>query len=637
MQKHFQFLLIALLLVFPVFIGAKTLWTRAAGFIAFAPKATYLFENTQGPSEHTTVPEPSPALWQTYNQGGSSRLAILLTQPQSNWLGLAHGLKSIGVPFTITDDYTQALQHKVVLVYPMVSGNVLSSNALRALRKFVADGGTLIAQNVLGGGINDLFGFEGAEEKIHSHNVLFNTQSPYTDFLTDPYEKETRIASGEDIVEGVIGYKNPIVKPLAVYENGLAAITQNAAGTAFAIGPDLGYFLLKGYNNRQENIARHYVNDYEPTLDVFLRLLKRIYTINNEDAVTLATAPNGKKLSVLLTHDIDYTRSTINAVEYARFEKEHGVTATYFMQTKYVRDWNDDVFFTQENLPYLKQLQQLGMEIASHTVCHSRSYSHFPLGDGNEQYPSYVPYVRSQYDTINGTVLGELRVSRFLLEHFVPDLTVTSFRPGHLSNPYALPQALQATGYSYSSSVTAGDSLTHLPFRLNYGRENTAETSIYEIPLTVEDEANGPMINRLPDAIRLAETLKRYGAVFVILIHPDIVGQKFAFEKGFVAAMDSSVWYASMRQFGDWWSARDQVGVDVVKNGNLITLSLTAPKPVSGLTLSHPQNWKLEPPTPSLSVNDSDGQTIIKDLVGQVTLVFRTTEAGHSRDTQPPL
>ena len=53
--------------------------------------------------------------------------------------------------------------------------------------------------------------------------------------------------------------------------------------------------------------------------------------------------PDGKKLAVMLTHDIDYTRSLANAIDYARFEHEAGIRATYFMQTKYIRDYNDDV------------------------------------------------------------------------------------------------------------------------------------------------------------------------------------------------------------------------------------------------------------------------------------------------------
>lgn len=587
------------------------------------PSSVYLFKDIVGPLEPSIVPPPRPASWRDYASGGEGRLAILLTDPQSGWLGLAHGLKSIGVPFLITDDYRQALRHKVVFVYPMVSGKVLRTEALQALRRFMRQGGILLAQSVLGGGMEDLFGFAAVQENITSQSLHFSATAPSTRFLVDPHEKEARIGGTETPLQGGVGYTKPSAPPLATYDDGTAAITQNAAGTAFAIGPDIGYYLLMGYNNRQENIARHYVNDYEPTLDVFLRWIKGIYQAKNPDAVTLGTVPQGKSLSVLITHDVDYTRSMVNAVDYARFEKENGIAATYFIQTKYVRDWNDDVFFADQNLGYLRALQDMGMEIASHSVAHAKTFSRFALGDGKEAYPSYAPFVQSRFDTRNASVLGELRVSRFLLEKFVPDLRVASFRPGHLSNPYVLPQALEATGYGYSSSVTAGDSLTHLPFRLTYSRETGADTAIYEFPVTIEDEEDAPMIDRLPAAIRLTEKLKRYGGVFVLLIHPDILGQKLAFEKGFVAAMDASVWFGTMKQFGDWWRARDQVSVDVKRVKNLVTVTLDAPMALSDLSFAYPPEWRLVESDPALRLTVDKGQAVIERLSGKAVIKFR--------------
>jgi hypothetical protein len=35
--------------------------------------------------------------------------------------------------------------------------------------------------------------------------------------------------------------------------------------------------LLKGYNNREQGIARAYANEFEPALDVLLRLVANIY------------------------------------------------------------------------------------------------------------------------------------------------------------------------------------------------------------------------------------------------------------------------------------------------------------------------------------------------------------------------
>ena len=41
-------------------------------------------------------------------------------------------------------------------------------------------------------------------------------------------------------------------------------------------------------------------------------------------------------------------------------------------------------------------------------------------------------------------------MSKFLIEQFAPNTTVLSFRPGELSNPPALPQALVANDYRFS-------------------------------------------------------------------------------------------------------------------------------------------------------------------------------------------
>ncbi len=81
-------------------------------------------------------------------------MAIILTDPNSSWLGLAHGLKSIGIPFRITRDVQEALAHKVVLVYPMISGKVLRPEALQALAEYPKTGGTLIGVQGVGGGLN---------------------------------------------------------------------------------------------------------------------------------------------------------------------------------------------------------------------------------------------------------------------------------------------------------------------------------------------------------------------------------------------------------------------------------------------------------------------------------------------------
>jgi hypothetical protein len=411
---------------------------------------------------------------------------------------------------------------------------------------------------------------------------------------------------------------------IARFEDGTAAITSRriGAGHAYAFGIDLGYLLLTGYNNREENVARSYVNGFEPALDVLLRLLRDMYREGEPAAVTLDTVPQGKALAALITHDIDYGASLQNAVEYAEYEASAGVSATYFIQTKYVRDWNDDVFFNEIGLAPLRRLRELGMEIASHSVAHSVVFNKMELGSGEERYPEYQPFVRNKTRTEDATVLGELRVSRFLLEHFLTDYRVESFRPGHLKNPYTLPQALEASGYRFSSSVTANNSLTHLPFRLTYGRDISAQSTIYEFPVSIEDEELPRLGDRLPQALSLADRLARYGGLFVVLIHPNITDHKLKFEKQLVTELKQRAWFGTVRQYGEFWAARDQVKVDFKRQGERIKVTLVAPLKVSGLTVLLPRGYKVASPNSALKLKQSNGRVVIGELSGNAQLIL---------------
>ncbi|HKN88355.1 MAG TPA: polysaccharide deacetylase family protein, partial [Nitrospiraceae bacterium] len=531
--------------------------------------AMYVFQGVTGPDGVTSVQAPPATSWNQSAEGSPARLAVLLTDPSSAWLGLVHGLKTIGIPFIITQDYAEALTHHVVLVYPEISGVVLTPEALQALAAFPRSGGTLIGSQVLGGGLQEVFGFREAVPSRQRFEVRFDSNAPFVSSLADPGERRLRLGNRTKHPDafGSYGYTQS-AGPLARYEDGTAAVTYRSQGKghAYAVGIDLGALLLKGYNNRGEEMTWSYDNRFDPSLDVWLRFLKDVYTAGEPDAVTVGTVPFGRSLSVMVTHDVDFTQSMANAVTYAEYEKSQDVVGTYFIQTKYIRDYNDDIFFDHQGIVHLKKLAKLGMEIGSHTVAHSKLFARFPMGTGTEQYPTYTPFVKDRNTTSNGTILGELRVSKFLLEHF-SDQTLMSFRPGELSNPGALPQALQAVGYRYSSSTTANNSLTHLPYQLNYDRLHDAEMDVFEFPVTVEDEELPKLGERLSQAVELAHQISRYGGSFVLLIHPNILDHKLEFEKRFVESVKSFAWFGSVSQFGQWWAARNDMAVDVAAEG----------------------------------------------------------------------
>jgi len=598
-------------------------------------KDFYRFPGVSGPGEAAVLPARVPAAWTNYEQGSASRVAILLTDPESSWLGLAHGFKSIGIPFRITRNVHEALAHKVVLVYPMISGKVLSPDALQALAEFPKTGGTLIGVQVLGGGLNQVFGFRDAVASRQRYDVTLVQADPLLADLTDPRERQLRVGiRGKGIeVMGTYGYTEALT-PLARFDDGTAAITQTAhgPGRAYAIGLDLGFLLLKGYNNRGEELVKTFDNEFDPTLDVWLRLIKSMYRAAQEGAVTLGTVPFGKSLSVMLTHDVDFTQSIRIAVDYAEYEKSQGLVGTYFIQVKYIRDYNDDIFFNDEGVRYVKRLADLGMELGSHTIAHSRVFDQFPMGTGRETYPSYAPFVKDRATAYNASILGELRVSKFLIDHFSGQ-TIVSFRPGELSNPFGLPQALVATGYRYSSTATANNSLTHLPYQLNYDRLTDSEVEIFEFPVTIEDEALPKMGDRLPQALDVASRISRYGGSVVILIHPNILDHKLAFEKGFVEAVRPYAWFGSVGEFGRWWAARNRVEIDVARDPTAMRVTLKVPISVAGLTLEIPEGWQVARSGNSARGVEQHGTVVtFAELQGTRTVLFRPRSSSPSAE-----
>lgn len=552
------------------------------------------FAGLEGPAAATPLPAvPAPADPDSYARGGTARLAIYLTDPQAPWLALAHGLRTIGVPFVVTRDAGEAVRHRVVLAYPTISGRRVAPEASRALRAHVAAGGTLVGFEVLGAGLQDVFGLQSATPGRSRRSFAWSADAPWG--FGEPEERLLPLASAETPL-ATYALEPADAEVLARYDDGSAALLRRAhgRGVAYTLGFDLGAFVGSAQNGRR--VAwREYVNAYEPPVDVFLRWLQALYRAGEPRAVTLGTVPQSRPLALVLTHDVDYNRSIRNAVDYARSEQAQGVRATFFVQTKYVRDWNDDAFFDEEGAALTRQLFALGGELASHSVAHSPVFAKVPVGTGGERYPGYAPHVESKTQTEGASVLGELRVSRFLLQATEPRAPVDSFRPGHLQNPPSLPQALQAAGYRNSSTLTAGLALSHLPFRLTWNRDGRAPVPVFEFPITLEDELVRPMDTvLLPRALETARKLAHYGGLCVVLIHPNVLEDKLRFQEKLVAAMQArGAWIGTLGDYAAWWAARDGVEVDVEPAGERLRVRLNAPAAVTGLPVQWPAGWRL--------------------------------------------
>ncbi len=562
------------------------------------------FPGVRGPGARSRVVEPPATPIAQFEVGAPNRLAILVTDPESGWLGLVRGFKALGVPITVTRDVDRALRHKVVLVYPIISGGVLEGDQLRALAEHAREGGTVVAFQLAGGGLDELFGVTPGTSNTTRTRLNWVNQ-------TGVAEADQVVVSGRgETTIGSVGYSATNARIAATFDDGsvAAACRGVGPGRTCVLGVDLGALAQRTKNGRAESMSRRYTNGYDPSVDTYFRWLRDIYVQGEPMPWLIDTVPDGKEVSILFTHDIDAQTAAANSRVYAQTLKEAGANGTFFIQTKYMKDWNDVPFFNPTAVRDVRQLVDMGMDVASHTVAHSRVFNDMPMGSGREFYPRYRPFITDDFHVKGGTILGELRVSKFLLE----DLTkadVVSFRPGRLSYPFTLPEALNATGYRFSSSVSANLTMSHLPFQLTTGRSSGSLQPVYEFPITLEDELDPPMGARLDQGLALIDRIAQDRGMVVILTHPNITDHKLAYTQGVLARWKDRAWIGSLAQFGAWWSARDGLEADLVQRNGRWELTAKSAAGIDGLGILLPKQN-----TRRVELNLQPGRTSVTGL-----------------------
>ncbi len=599
------------------------------GYLAYLILSITPLDNFKGPLSPTVIRQPQPTSIEVFKQDSPNNLAVLVTDRGSEWLYLANALKTFGIPFTMTTDYKEAIKHKVLLVYPLNWNNLLKEDSKQALINYVKEGGTLISSAVSSEGYNEIFGFKDSTITLIHHYVyvqdtkLFDTTSKEQRLIIgDPDESAYNVSSYD-----LYDFKGTV---LAKFEDGSPAIISQKLnkGSAYAINFDLGEFLAKSYSMEaaEFNVTTGGIDNYDPSVDTIMRWLRTIYIQSEPDAVTIGTVPFNKKFSTIFSHDLDYKLSYPRSIDYAKLEASAHVKATYFLQTKYKSDFNDTAFFNRKAIKTLRKLQEMGMELGSHSVSHSPLFFLFPLGTGTEKFPTYQPMVINLDLTKNGTVLGELRVSKFLIEQVaLPGTKVVSFRAGYLLFPRTLPQALEATGYHYDSSNAAFLTRTYFPYRLVFDTRGDTNTNIFEFPVTMDEGET--LDERVPVLsadlmIDLGRNLERRGALFIMLIHPNDIS-KLQYEKKYIEVFGRTSWFGTLKEFGKWWAARDQITIEVKTVAGTKTVQISAPTAITGLTIKVPPTWSLKSTDPDHALKSIEQNVLVFNTIqGIVRLNF---------------
>jgi hypothetical protein len=574
---------------------------------------------------------------QLFPERAASQVAIFLAMAEPGPEAPIRCLKAMGIPFFVTRDLPTALRHKLVLLYPEVDGTTFALSQGQAINDFVTRGGVLFAQNIFWGGFKPLFGFMDVASIRTRHKITFSdndlaTADPVFRYLNRPEEKELPLGSTE--INKVIwtnGYTPAKgTQVLAHFDDGSAAVLRHDVGRghAYLIGAALNDLVRRNQQNRDFEAQRIYVNGFEPGTDIWLLILRAWYETYSDSGVRLGTIPAGKKSMLMLTHDVDWEYSFQPMVAFANLEQDAKTSSTFFVQTKYLDDATSHAFFFGQSLNILRQIMTGKSDIGSHTVIHSRQFNKVPLGTGNEKYPDYHAHATRENPAQDATALGEVCVSKSLLDGELPGHQTIVFRAGHLRVPPYLPEALVRCGYEFDSSFTAGDTLTNFPYELDFDLDMANPSGLFEFPVTFEDEQLPPLQDRVPSILATIEANAENAAPSVLLIHTNNAQGKLDAERKILAQLPHDILTGNMTEFARFWKARDQVRWFSRSTAVGEEIELDVESPITGLTLVSQRPIKTASGLPDLQLADlhwTDHEIVLPALAAKSHIVIHIT------------
>jgi peptidoglycan/xylan/chitin deacetylase (PgdA/CDA1 family) len=352
------------------------------------------------------------------------------------------------------------------------------------------------------------------------------------------------------------------------------------SGVVYTLGLDLKDAVLRPQAGRH---FRGPSTGFVPGADVWPLVFRGWYEGRSPFWVRLRALPGSSKAALILTHAIGWGSTLEGAEAFARIEEPRGVRATWFVQTRVAPSALEAPPWDGRMRKLLSGLAASGHEIAAHTVSHGPDLRMLPFGTGEEVPEDYRPSLDADGRTRGGTLMGEVRVPKLLLEA-VPGARVEGLRAAFKAYPDHLDAAAARAGYKYDSSLSAGQTLGYFPFRLMPGRGMDRESAVVELPMGMEDEdaPDDPM-----DAGALLGLLGKTAAnecPLTLLVHPNASPQKRA---SLIRALDGLPAGTSVLTAGEaarFWEARSRTRFSFERKGGEALLRVWAPTGRNGLS-----------------------------------------------------
>jgi peptidoglycan/xylan/chitin deacetylase (PgdA/CDA1 family) len=500
------------------------------------------------------------------------RVALVTAGEPLESVAARRALQAMGIPYDVVPPTALAARYPLAILPGPLHNTSLTAAEREAVYGFVSGGGVLVATHVEGSDYFPLFGLSSAAPARDRFRVRFleGVENGWLRYLDHPKEREISLGDPALFKETIwtVRYGEGQGRPLAAFPDGGAAAVVNDydAGQALALGMSLAQTVLLAQVGQHYEPGRQFVNSFEPSGDVFLLLLRGLYEATARPAVRWHTVPRGLETAIVLTHDVDARESFAHAVDFARLQARHGVRSTFFVTTKTFADAADIGYYDPTRIPFIAAVRGLGFEVGSHSVSHSRAFARFPMGTDAVTARSYRPGKAS-------TVLGEVKVSKELLDRDLPGQDTVSFRAGELAFPPRLIEALEQTGYRYDSTFSANDIITNFPFfAFDRKQLGARETRLVEIPVTVDDSQGyltPGTVDRVVQAwTEIIEANRANGATTCILIHPTDATYKLEVMRRLLEHYaPQPIWIGPIADLGDFWTRRAAVGFRVETDG----------------------------------------------------------------------
>lgn len=477
-------------------------------------------------------------------------------------------LDFIKVPYDTSSDLGVLQNYPVVVTASRFTSGSLNAGQISMIENYVQNGGVLISSSLRETGLFPAFGITSSNSNDSLFFVNFDTLSEPSLFQYINDSLEVQVSLGRPS-----SYPNFFTREysaqtgaqiLGTYENGSPALLKNGFGNGFTylLGPDFRDVIYRNRINADVNAHRTYSNGFEPTTDVFMFLIRNIIREHIPHTIYPHTVPGNAHAVLFLTHDVD-SRTAIDTMHFfSSYEKQLGVETHYNITCRYLSDtWMTNFYIgaTSE----INQLKTDGHKLASHSVGHFPDFADFVFGNLGNTTANYSPYYGSGF-TSGGSVLGELEVSRDLLEGDF-NVDIKSFRAGHLAFPDSLVIGLDTLGYMFNSTYSANDILTSFPYyAFRQQKFTTYRSPVLEIPMTISDvfSNGGFTVGNYPQRVTtwLNASLKyrENHAPINLLIHPNRQF-KLTAQQDFLNALPNDVVPFSFEGYGAFWKERNDL------------------------------------------------------------------------------